>query len=77
MRVISVSVSESDYEAFQRYAQEENRSVAQVIREAMALYRAEHLVQRRPLLDLPILAGHRPLGALPARTDVYDDVFER
>jgi hypothetical protein len=75
MRVISVSVSEQDYEAFQRSAKAQNRSVAQLIREAMALYRAERLRPHRPLVELPLLAGHQPTGPLPGRGDVYDEIF--
>jgi hypothetical protein len=76
MKVISVSVSESDYEDFRRAAREQNRPVAQLIREAMALYRVERLAERRPLKELPVLAGHRPLGPLPSRAEVYEETFE-
>ncbi len=75
MRTISVAVSESDYEVFRRVAQSHQRSIAQLIREAMSFYRKQRLEKRMPLQDLPVLAGHRPLGELPDRAAVYDELF--
>lgn len=46
MKVISVSVSEDDYEAFRQAARSSNQSVAQLIREAMARFRATQLEAR-------------------------------
>lgn len=66
-----MSVSETEYEAFRWAARAEGRPIAQLIREAMALYRAERLPDSAPLLDLPVLPGHRPIGALPARSEIY------
>lgn len=77
MKVISVSVSDNDYEEFRRAAREQRRPIAQLIREAMALYRAEQLSNRRPLTDLPVLPGHRATGALPSRDEIYEEIFDR
>jgi hypothetical protein len=77
MKTISVSVSEDDYEAFRREARHQRRSIAQLIREAMATFRRDHMEQRSPLTDVPVLAGHRPLGAPASRIDIYDEVFDR
>jgi hypothetical protein len=75
MKTISLAVSESEYEAFRRAAQEENRPVAQLIREAMAYYREQRLEARTPLVELPLLPGHRLVQALPAREELYSEVF--
>ncbi len=75
MRTISVAVSESDYETFRRAARARNRSAAQLIREAMAFFRVEKLKERPRLTDLPVLAGHRPLGEMPSRAELYDEMF--
>jgi hypothetical protein len=75
MKTISLSVSEADYEVFRRAAAAADRSIAQLIREAMALYRAERLEERAPLRDLPVLVGHKPLTLLPTRAQVYEEVF--
>jgi hypothetical protein len=76
MKTISVSVSKADYEAFRRGSKRLQRSIAQLIREAMALYREERLEQKSRLTELPILVGHRPQAPLPTRAELYDDVFD-
>jgi hypothetical protein len=76
MKTISVAVSEEDYRAFQEAAAREHRSVAQLIREAMAEYRARRLPEMTPLRQLPVLAGHRLLAPLPPRSEIYDEIFE-
>lgn len=75
MKTISVAVSDNDYEAFRRAARAQRRSIAQLIREAMAYYRTEKIVARSPLTDVPVLAGHRLVGRLPDRHEVYDEIF--
>ena len=55
MKTISVSVSSADYEAFRRGSRRSKRPIAQLIREAMALYRTERLEQRNRLTELPVL----------------------
>ena len=75
MKTISVAVSSNDYEAFRQAAREQGRPIAQLIRESMAVYRAEHLERRRRLSGLPVLAGHQPAGTLPSRTEIYEEIF--
>lgn len=76
MKPISVTVSEEDYEAFREAADAQDRSIADLIREAMTLYRAE-MIEARPNLDqIPVLAGHRLKTRLPSRAEIYDQVFE-
>jgi hypothetical protein len=75
MKTISVTVSSEDYEVFRQVASSEGRSIAQLIREAMAYYRAEKLRRSTRLTKLPVLAGHRALGPLPSRADVYDEIL--
>ena len=76
MRTITVSLSERDYDAFRRAAKRQHRSMDQLIREAIALYRELRLAERTPLTELPILSGHRPLRALPARAEIHDQIFD-
>ncbi len=75
MKTISVSVSEGDYEAFRWAARAQGRPIAQLIREAMALYRVQQIPNRTPLAGLPVLPGHRPTGELPSRAEIYDEVY--
>jgi hypothetical protein len=76
MKTISVSVSETDYDAFREAAKRQHRSIAQLIREAMAYYRETKLAQRPRLTELPVFLGHRPLKPLPTRAEIYNDLFE-
>lgn len=76
MKTISVAVSESDYDAFRQAARQRDRSIAQLIRDAMARYRETELEPRSPLRSVPVLPGHRPVGALPSRSELYDEIFE-
>lgn len=75
MKAISVSVSEDDYEEFRRVAEQEGRPIAQLIREAMAMYRELRLQQKPRLAELPRLIGHKPVGALPSRSELYDEIY--
>lgn len=78
MKTISVSVSADDYAAFRRGSRRTKRPIAQLIREAMALYRAERLEEKSRLVDLPVLVGPRPvadLPELPGRAEVYEEIF--
>lgn len=75
MKTISLAVSTDDYEAFRQAAREQGRPIAQLIRESMAVYRAEHLERRQRLDRLPVLAGHQPTGDLPSRAEIYEEIF--
>ncbi len=77
MKPISLSVSESEYEAFRVAARAQGRPIAEMIREAMAFYRAEKISARQDLTTVPVLVGHRPVAPLPARSDLYDDMVGR
>jgi hypothetical protein len=76
MKTISVAVSEADYEAFREAARREGRPIAQLLREAMAFYREQRLEQRLRLTELPVLVGHRAVGPLPERHEIYGEIFE-
>lgn len=76
MKTISVAILEHDYEAFRRAAKTEGRPIAQLIREAMALYRHERLDISSRLTELPVLPGPRPLRGVPDRTEIYDEMYE-
>jgi hypothetical protein len=75
MRTISVAVSEPDYEAFRRAAGSQGRPIAELIREAMALYRTERIEPRTRLTDLPVFLGRQAVSELPHRAEIYDEIF--
>lgn len=76
MKTISVGILKSDYEAFRQAAKEKGRSIAQLIREAMAFYREKKLETRPRLTELPVVPGPRPLGDLPSRGEIFDEIFD-
>jgi len=75
MKTISIAIPESDYEAFRRAAEVKDGTIEVLIREAISLYREERLEDREPLRDVPVLSGHRLVGDLPSRSEIYDDIF--
>ena len=76
MKRISVTVLDSDYERFRHAAQAQGRPIAQLIRDAMALYRREHLERRVALRDVPVPVGHRLVAGLPDRGEIYDEACD-
>lgn len=53
MRIISVNVAEDTYDEFKRYAAQQERPVSELIREAMEIYRANHIRPQKPLTRMP------------------------
>ena len=74
MRTISVAVSEAVYEDFKRASREQQRPIAQLIREAMKLYRDSRLLEHEPLRRFEIIEKCKPRGPLPARGEIYDEM---
>ena len=78
MKSISLKISTSDYEAFKKAAKKQHRSVAQMIREAMDLYRQERLERRSVLSELPVVVGPKALESrLPSREEIYEELFTK
>ncbi len=74
MKPISVHVSEPVYEAFKHLASAQDRSIAELIREAMSSYLDQAQESGPSLLDLPRLGAGRELRAF-SRAEVYDEMF--
>jgi hypothetical protein len=74
MRTLRLTVTDSEYEAVQRAAEVAHRSIEQLLREAIAAFHRESQA-KAPLRKLPSLSGHRPLGELPSRADLYEEMF--
>jgi hypothetical protein len=75
MRALRVTVSDSEYDALEKVAAAQRRPLEQLIREALVVVRSGFGEARKPLRDLPLLPGHRPLTELPTRDDLYDEMF--
>jgi Arc/MetJ-type ribon-helix-helix transcriptional regulator len=71
MKKITVNVSEPIYEEFRQYAKKTDRKAAELIREAMELYRQQHMQRRTSLKDRrPVSVG----GSILAIT-VEEDIL--
>jgi len=75
MRALRVTVSDSEYDALEKAAAARRRTIEELVREALATVQSGPVVTRKPLRDLPLLPGHRPLGELPTRTDLYEEMY--
>lgn len=75
MRTLRVTVSDSEYEALRKAADTRQRSVQQLVQETLASFERATVEMRKPLRDLPVLSGHRPVEDLPARADLYEEMF--
>ena len=70
-KTITVNVSEPVYEEFRQYARKTERKASELIREAMEVYRQQHMGRRTSLRDRrPISVG----GAIQAIT-AEDDIL--
>jgi hypothetical protein len=74
MRTLHLTVTDSEYEAFRRAAEAAHRSMEQLLREAIASFQ-NRARAKAPLRDLPVLQGHSPMGELPSRADLYEEMF--
>ncbi len=75
MKPISVHVAEDDYQTFKQLADLQGRAVAELIREAMALYLSSESRDHRSVLDI----SPHPSGKMLrewTRSDLYDEMLE-
>ncbi len=75
MKTITVNVSEPVYAEFQRFAQKVDRKTSELIREAMELYRQQHMQRRTSLLDRRPVSVGGPIQPLTAEDDLLDDML--
>lgn len=75
MHKVSVALSESEYAAFERAARLRERSASELLHQAITAFAIGKLEAKPRLMDLPTLAGLRPLTELPSRSEVYDEIF--
>lgn len=75
MRALRVTVSDSEYDALEKVAAAQSRTLEELIRDALMAVRSGFAEARIPLRDLPLLPGHRPLAELPSRDDLYEEMF--
>jgi hypothetical protein len=76
MKAITIHVSEPVYADFQRYAQQQDRPAAELIREAMEAYRQANIRPSRSLCDLRPASIGTILQPWGGRSDLVDDLMD-
>ncbi len=74
MKTITVNVSEPVYRAFQQYAREHDRTAAELIREALAVYSEQRLQPRKSLRELQPLSLGKVLRPLRSGDDLLEEM---
>jgi hypothetical protein len=76
MKTISVNVSEPVYEDFMQHAQRTDRTAAELIREAMELFRSQRIRPRTSLAVLKPLNLGKTLRPLSKRDDPLGEMLK-
>jgi hypothetical protein len=76
MKPISVHVAEDDYRSFKALATLRDRPVAELIREAMAVYLQRESQTSRSVLEIPPHPSGKMLRRW-TRGELYDEMLER
>jgi len=75
MKTITINVSEPVYRDFQEHARREDRSTSELIREAMAAYRDEHIRPRGSLRQLAPLSLGEVLHPIAPGDDLLEEMI--
>jgi len=76
MKTISVNISEPVYEDFLKHARKTDRTAAELIREAMELFRNERIRPRTSVADLKPLNLGKTLRPLTGRDDTLGEMLK-
>ena len=76
MKTISVNVSEPVYQDFLDYARRTDRTAAELIREAMELFRAQRIAARGSIRRLSPLDLGEVLAPLHAEDDLLGEMLD-
>lgn len=76
MRTITVNVSEPVYEEFRQFALKTDRKASELIREAMELYRKEHMQRRTSLKDRRPVSVGGPIQAITMEDDILGGMLD-
>lgn len=77
MKTVSVTIPQSEFEAYRQAASERNQPVDELLQEAVRLYRVERLEGEDRLEDLPVFKGHQLVGKLPTRFEIHDEMYRK
>jgi hypothetical protein len=75
MKTITVNVSEPVYEDFRQYARKVDRKASELIREAMELYRQQHMQRRTTLRDRHPVSVGGPIQPVTSEDDLLEEML--
>ncbi|MCB1227640.1 MAG: hypothetical protein KDK99_17620 [Verrucomicrobiales bacterium] len=76
MKTITINVSEPVYEEFREYARKVDRKSAELIREAMELYRQTHMQRRTSLRDRRPASVGGPIQPITGADDLLGEMLD-
>jgi hypothetical protein len=76
MKTITINVSEPVYDEFRQYARKVDRKAAELIREAMELYRQQHMQRRTTLRDRRPASVGGPIQPIMAEDDLLGEMLD-
>lgn len=76
MRTITVNVSEPVYQEFRQYALKTDRKASELIREAMELYRQQHMQRQTSLKDRRPVSVGGPIQAITGEDDILGGMLD-
>lgn len=76
MKTITINVSEPVYDEFRQYARKVDRKASELIREAMELYRQQHMQRRTSLRDRQAASVGGPIQSITAEDDLLEEMLD-
>ena len=76
MKTITVNVSEPVYEEFREYARKVDRKASELIREAMELYREQHMRRRTSLRNRHPASVGGPIQPITGDDDILGEMLD-
>jgi len=76
MKVITIHVSEPVYEEFRQYARKADRKASELIREAMEMYRQQHMQRRTSLHNRHPASVGGPIRPIGSEDDILGDMLD-
>jgi hypothetical protein len=75
MKTITINVSEPVYRVFQKYAEAQDRTTSELIREAMALYKAEKIEKKSSIRHSQPFSVGKVLDPVFKREDYLEEML--
>ena len=76
MKTITVNVSEPVYEDFREYARRVDRKASELIREAMEMYREQHMRRRTSLRNRHPASVGGPIEPIAGADDILGEMLD-